>query len=200
MRTQRCKFCPITAFRPNSHSNPHHIPHTNHKHFAFLNNAVSKNSLKTLAFLSHSDLRPPLWTTAALSGDMNRKLNFPNFQITTAWFSCKRPYLISEVLSPCIIIRLNKSTNQMHQSFRFIARRLNTTQDVSGILIPIIRSLQTTAAASGLPLERGGSSVVGRGRCGCVNRADNRTDHDQRHRYHHVPTVNQRMLLKFISS
>ena len=39
---------------------------------------------------------------------------------------------------------------------------------------------QTTAvAASGLPLERGGSSAVGRGR----------TDHDQQHCYHHVSTV-----------
>jgi len=33
-----------------------------------------------------------------------------------------------------------------------------------------------------LPLERGGSSVVGRGRSG-------RPDHDQQHCYHHAPTV-----------
>jgi hypothetical protein len=77
----------------------------------------------------------------------------------------------------------------MHQSLSFMACRLNTAQHIS-VITPIIRSLSTAVAASGFPLERGGSSVVGRGR----------SDHDQQHCYHHIPTVNQRRLLQLISS
>jgi hypothetical protein len=54
----------------------------------------------------------------------------------------------------------------MHQSFRFTACRLNSAQHISVILMLIIKSLSAAVAASGLPLERGDSSAVGRGRAG----------------------------------
>jgi hypothetical protein len=49
----------------------------------------------------------------------------------------------------------------------------------------------TVAAASVLPLERSGSSAVGRGR-------SDRTDHEQQYCYHQAPTVNQRLLLQLL--
>ena len=72
-------------------------------------------------------------------------------------------------------------------------KELNTAQHVSGIFMSIIRSLSIAVTVSSLPLERGGSSVVGRGR-------SDWTDHDLQHCYHHVPKVNQRRLLQLISS
>jgi hypothetical protein len=56
---------------------------------------------------------------------------------------------------------------------------------------PSSEATTTAVAASDLPLERGGSSAVGRGRA-------NRPDHDQQHWYHQAPTVNQKPLLQLL--
>jgi len=51
---------------------------------------------------------------------------------------------------------------------------------------PSLEATTTAVAASGLPLERGGSSAIGRGRAGRP------ADYDQQHCYHQASTVNQR--------
>jgi hypothetical protein len=89
------------------------------------------------------------------------------------------PYYKFGVCKSVHLIYSNKSTNQMHNSLRFIACRLNRVQHVSGILMPIIRSLSTAIAASGFPLKRGGSSVV-RGRSGPTTTNNTATNTFQR--------------------
>jgi len=56
---------------------------------------------------------------------------------------------------------------------------------------PLSGTTTTAEAASSLPSELGDGSAAGRGRAG-------RPEHDQQHCYHHVPTINQRLLLQLL--
>ena len=121
-----------------------------------------------------------------------KTLNGYNFRVgsqkVTQFLACGKEIQNLRLASPCIIIHSNESTSCSNFSDLLL---VFTAQHISGILMPIIRSSTTAVAASGLPLERGGSSAVGRDRAG-------RPDHDQQHCYHHVPTVNQRLLLQLL--
>jgi hypothetical protein len=64
--------------------------------------------------------------------------------------------------------RLNYPEENIQHTEHGESLKSRTAQHVSGIHMPIIRSLSTPVDASGLPLERGGSSVVGRGRSGRI--------------------------------
>jgi hypothetical protein len=77
---------------------------------------------------------------------MHSLLPVTTFHVNERGLSCK---IYEAYFLPIAMISGNR--DQMYQPLSFIACRLNTAQHVSGILMPIIRSLSTAVAASGLP-------------------------------------------------
>jgi len=123
---------------------------------------TARIALQHIPNISAETFRPRRYKKLLIVCCSDIKQRILNSSVTQ--FQCQYTGSFAYAVPTFTMIQINQPTNQMHQSLSFISWRLNTAQHVSGIFIPIIRSLSTAVAASALPLERGGSRVVGRGR------------------------------------